>query len=51
MSDAVSQIPEAVAAAATLLTIYYLGRRGQGRSHSESCSARRQSHSARVERS
>ena len=34
MSDAVSQIPEAVAAAATLLTVYYLGRRGHGQSRS-----------------
>jgi len=34
MFDAVSQIPEAVAAAATLLTVYYLGRRRHGESHS-----------------
>jgi hypothetical protein len=28
MSDALSQLPQAVAAASTLLTVYYLGRRG-----------------------
>ena len=27
MSDALSQIPEAVAAASVLLTVYYVGRR------------------------
>ena len=37
MSDALSQIPEAVAAALALLTVYYLGRRG----HSESWPRRR----------
>ena len=31
MSDALSQIPEAVAAAAVLLTVYYWGRQGHGR--------------------
>lgn len=34
MSDALSQIPEAVAAAAVLLTVYYCGRQGHGRSGS-----------------
>jgi hypothetical protein len=28
MSDALSQIPMAVAAASALLTVYYVGRRG-----------------------
>lgn len=51
MSDALSQVPEAVAAVATLLTVYYLGRRGLGRSRSESWPARRQSDSPTVKRS
>ena len=50
MSDALSQIPEAVAAAAILLTIYYWGRQGHGRSRSESWPGRRQPQSARVKR-
>jgi len=40
MSNALSQIPEAVAAASILLTVYYLGRRGQTRFRSESWSGR-----------
>ncbi|MDT5260163.1 MAG: hypothetical protein QOD10_5243 [Mycobacterium sp.] len=31
MSDALSQIPMAVAAASVLLTVYYWGRRGHSR--------------------
>ncbi len=31
MSNTLSQIPEAVAAAGTLLTVYFLARRGHGR--------------------
>jgi hypothetical protein len=50
MSDAMSQIPEAVAAASVLLTVYYLGRRGHGRSRSESWHGRRPPHSARLKR-
>jgi len=41
MSDTLSQIPEAVAAAATLLTVYYVGRRGHGRSRTASWQGRR----------
>ncbi len=41
MSDILSQIPEAVAAAATLLTVYFLARRGHGRSGIESWPGRR----------
>ncbi len=31
MAETLSQLPEAVAAAATLLTVYFLARRGHGR--------------------
>jgi len=31
LSDALPQIPEAVAAASILLTVYYVGRRGHGK--------------------
>jgi hypothetical protein len=48
MSDTLSQIPEAVAAASILLTVYYLGRRGQTRFRSESWPGRRHSPSTRV---
>jgi hypothetical protein len=41
MSETLSQIPEAVAAAATMLTVYYLGRRGHGRRGTESLRGRR----------
>ncbi len=41
MSETLSQIPEAVAAAATMLTVYYLGRRGHGRGRTESLRGRR----------
>jgi hypothetical protein len=51
MSDNLSQIPEAVAAAATLLTVYYLGRQGHGRSRSDSWHGRRPPHGARWKRS
>ncbi len=50
MSDALSQIPQAVAAASILLTVYYLGRRGQGRPRSESWPGRRPAQRARVKR-
>jgi hypothetical protein len=42
MSNTLSQIPLAVAAASTLLTVWYVGRKGQGRSRSESWPGRRQ---------
>jgi hypothetical protein len=48
MSDAVSQIPESVAAVSVLLTVYYLGRRGHGRSRSESWHRRRPPRSAKL---
>jgi hypothetical protein len=41
MSDTLSQLPEALAAAATLLTVYYLGRRGHERSRTEFWSGQR----------
>lgn len=50
MSDAVSQIPEAVAAASVLLTVYYVGRRGRGQSRSESWHRRRPLYGARLKR-
>ena len=40
MSDALSQLPEAVAAAAVLLTVYYWGRQGHGRSGPQPWSGR-----------
>jgi hypothetical protein len=43
MSNTLSQIPEAVAAASTLLTVYYLGRRGPARLRSESWPGREHS--------
>ena len=50
MSNALSQIPMAVAAASILLTVYYLGRQGPGQSRSESWPGRRQPHSVRLKR-
>ena len=50
MSDALSQIPMAVAAGSILLTVYYLGRQRPGRSRSESWHGRRPSHSGRLKR-
>jgi hypothetical protein len=43
MSDAMMQIPGALAAAGTLLTVYYVGRQGHGRAHSENGPGRRHS--------
>ena len=43
MSDALMQIPGALAAVGTLLTVYYVGRQGHGRSHSDSWPGRRHS--------
>ena len=42
MSNTLSQIPLAVAAASTLLTVWYVGRKGPGRSRSASWTGRRQ---------
>jgi len=50
MSDSLSQIPEAVAAAAVLLTVYYWGRQGHGRSRSQSWPGQRVAKSARGKR-
>ncbi len=50
MSDALSQIPEAVAAAAVLLTVYYWARQGNGRSRYQAWPGRRQAKSVRVKR-
>ena len=50
MSDALSQIPEAVAAASILLAVYYLGRRAEGQSHPGSWPGRRQAHGTKVKR-
>lgn len=50
MSNTLSQIPLAVAAASTLVTVWYVGRKGQGRSRSESWLGRRQLHDARLKR-
>jgi hypothetical protein len=50
MANAMSQIPESVAAASVLLTVYYLGRRGHGRSRFESWSGGRHAHGAGAKR-
>lgn len=50
MSNALSQIALAVAAASTLLIVWYQGRKGQGQSRSESWPDRRLPHSARARR-
>jgi hypothetical protein len=46
MSDALAQLPEAIAAASALLTVYFLGRR----EHSKARPRRRLSHGANVKR-
>ncbi|HKI39821.1 MAG TPA: hypothetical protein VKA66_05365 [Mycobacterium sp.] len=40
MADALAQILDAITAASILLTIYYVGRRGERRPHRESRSGR-----------
>ena len=50
MSSTLSQIPLAVAAGSTLLTVWYMGRKGQGGSRSESWPGWRQLYGARLKR-
>ena len=50
MSNALSQIVLAVAAASTLLIVWYQGRKGQGQSRSESWPDRRLPRTARARR-
>ena len=50
MSNTLSQIPLAIAAGSTFLTLWYMGQKGQGESRWDTWPGRRQLHGARLTR-